>query len=157
MKCEGDWRETERSVAATAGHVDRREGVCSCGVCCEEGRSNRLTATVGGCSEMALCFLSGLSVCLYPQKTNKKYSKRRRPRRQASCHNILSVAATRDSGATWGKVAWSVKLYTFSVTCVKQQIFFEMCVNKLAVLVYLQALSIQRPLKESRLTYVWTC
>jgi len=54
MKCEVDWRETERSVAGTAGYVDCREGVCSCGVGCEEGRSNRLTATVGGCSEMAL-------------------------------------------------------------------------------------------------------
>ena len=99
MKCEGDWRETERSVAATAVHVDRREDLCSCGVSCEEGRSNRLTATVGGYSEMALSFLSGLSVCLsvslYPQNTNNKYSKQRRRRRQASCHNILSVAATK--------------------------------------------------------------
>jgi hypothetical protein len=68
MKCEADWRETERRVAAAAGHVDCRQAVFSCQVGCEEGRRNRLTATVGGCSEMAL------SVCLsvatmYKQRT----------------------------------------------------------------------------------------
>ena len=91
MKYEGDWRETERSGAATDGHVDRRQVVYSCGVGCEEGRSNRLTATVEGCSEMVLCFLSGRSVYLYPQCTNTKYSLQRRRRRWASCHNVINV------------------------------------------------------------------
>jgi hypothetical protein len=62
MKCEADWRETEWSVAATAGHVERRQAVFNCQVVCEEGRNNKLTATVGGGSEVALFFLSRRSL-----------------------------------------------------------------------------------------------
>ena len=64
MECEVDWRETEWSVVDTVGHVECRQAVFSCQVCCEEGRSNKLTGTVGGVSEVALSFLSGRSVCL---------------------------------------------------------------------------------------------
>lgn len=63
-KCETDWTVTERSVAATAGHVDRRQVVFSCQVRCVEGVSNRMTPTVRGYSDVARPFLSGLSVSL---------------------------------------------------------------------------------------------
>ena len=64
MECEVDWREREWSVVATVGHVECRQAVFSCQVGCEEGWSNKLTETVGGCSEMELSFLSGRYVCL---------------------------------------------------------------------------------------------
>ena len=76
MRCEADWRETERRVAATAGHVECRKAAFSCLTSCEEGVSGNLTATVGGCSEVALTFLSVcpsvcLSVCLSVPNVHK--------------------------------------------------------------------------------------
>ena len=71
MRCEAGWRETERRVAATAVLVECRQAVFNCLASCEEGASGNLTATVGGCSDVALSFLS---VCLYLKCTNTEHS-----------------------------------------------------------------------------------
>jgi len=73
-RCEADWRETERRVAATAVHVQCRKAVFSCLASCEEGVSGNLTATVGWSSKVALPVLS---VCLYLKCTNTEYSVQR--------------------------------------------------------------------------------
>jgi len=65
MKCEADWREKERRVAATAGHVDCRQAVFGCQVGCEGTREN-LTVTVVGCAEVVV-----LPICLSVPKVHK--------------------------------------------------------------------------------------